>query len=76
MLHKDAWSPFGTGPYGCIGKNLAYMEIRLLTANLIRKFDVSLAEGEDGTKLLTETKDHFTLGLADINMRFTKRNEK
>ena len=73
MLHKDAWGPFGTRPYGCIGKNLAYLEIRLLTANLIRKFDVSLAPGEDGTKLLKESKDHFTLGLGDINMVFTKR---
>jgi hypothetical protein len=55
---KDVFHPFSLGPMGCIGKNLAYMEVRLLTSNIIRKFDVSLAPGEDGHQLLMETHDH------------------
>ena len=55
---KDVFHPFSTGPMGCIGKNLAYMEIRLMTAQIIRQFDVRLAEGETGEKLLMGTKDH------------------
>lgn len=58
---KDVFHPFSTGPMGCIGKNLAYMEVRLLTANILRKFDVKLAEGEDGHKLLKETHDTVSL---------------
>ena len=58
IKNKDAFAPFSIGPYGCIGKNLAYMEIRLLTTNIIRQFDVKLAEGETGEKLLMGTKDH------------------
>ncbi|KIY02863.1 uncharacterized protein Z520_01328 [Fonsecaea multimorphosa CBS 102226] len=73
IRHKDAFGPFSSGPYNCIGKNLAYMEIRLLTTNIIRKFDVRLAEGETGEGLLMGTKDHFTLGLGPLRLCFEPR---
>ena len=73
MVHKDAFGPFSTGPYGCIGKNLAYMEVRLLTAQLVRAFDVRLADGETGENLLLGTKDHFTLGLGELRLCFERR---
>ncbi|KAL5359671.1 cytochrome P450 [Aspergillus floccosus] len=73
ITHKDAWGPFSVGPYNCIGKNLAYMEIRGLTARLLTEFDVSLAPGEDGQKLINESRDHFTLGLPPFSLSFEKR---
>lgn len=73
IKNKDAFAPFSIGPYACIGKNLAYMEIRLLTALLITRFDVRLAPGEDGTALLNHSVDHFTIGLKPINLVFTQR---
>ncbi|KIX93767.1 uncharacterized protein Z520_10391 [Fonsecaea multimorphosa CBS 102226] len=72
VKNKDAFAPFSIGPYGCIGKNLAYMEIRLLTAQLITKFDVALAPDEDGTALLNSV-DHFTIGLKPIKMILSRR---
>jgi len=75
IKHKDAFQAFSSGPYGCIGKNLAYMEIRLLTAQLVMTFDVSFAPGEDGSRLLEKSTDHFTMGLADLDLVFTKRKE-
>jgi tryprostatin B 6-hydroxylase len=49
------------------------MEIRLLTTQLIMQFDVGFAPGEDGRRLLEQTTDHFTLGLADLDLVFEKR---
>ncbi|AEO65383.1 uncharacterized protein THITE_2143111 [Thermothielavioides terrestris NRRL 8126] len=42
----NASLPFGTGPRVCIGKNLAYMEMRLIAAHLLWNFDIELDRGE------------------------------
>ncbi|THW13301.1 benzoate 4-monooxygenase cytochrome P450 [Aureobasidium pullulans] len=43
-----AFQPFSTGPRNCIGKNLAYHEIRLLLTMTLWNFDLSLeAESKD-----------------------------
>lgn len=70
VKYKDAWAPFSMGPFGCIGKNLAMMELRTVTARLITKFDVSLAPGEDGHRIMYETKDHFTVDPGSLDMVF------
>jgi len=62
------------GPFGCIGKNLAYMELRTLTARILLDFECKLAPGEDGTRLMTETKDHFTVDLGSLDLVFTPVN--
>lgn len=38
----NASLPFGTGPRVCIGRNLAYMEMRMICSHLLRKFDIQL----------------------------------
>ncbi|KAK4622300.1 Cytochrome P450 monooxygenase [Fulvia fulva] len=73
IKHKDAFAPFSMGPYGCIGKNLAFMELRTLTTRLIQTFDIKLAPNEDGFRLLNKTKDHFTVDLGDVEIVFTPR---
>lgn len=62
------------GPYGCIGKQLALLELRTLTARILLEFDVQFAPGEDGTKLLNESKDHFTVTMADMELLFKPLN--
>ncbi|KAL9080558.1 MAG: hypothetical protein Q9157_000700 [Trypethelium eluteriae] len=44
--HLNASLPFGTGPRVCIGKNLAYLEMRLIAAHLVWNFDIELAKGK------------------------------
>ncbi|KAI1153499.1 cytochrome P450 [Nemania diffusa] len=40
----DAMQSFSVGPRNCIGRNLAYAEMRLILARLIYNFDMSLAD--------------------------------
>jgi cytochrome P450 len=39
---RSVFQPFSVGPRNCIGKNLAYMEMRLILARLVWNFDISL----------------------------------
>ena len=39
--------PFSYGPRDCIGKNLAYSEMRLIVARTLYRFDVDLAPGQE-----------------------------
>lgn len=49
---KDVVQPFSMGPRNCIGRNLAYAEMRLILAKVLWNFDLSLDEERmrrDGT---------------------------
>ncbi|KAI0536530.1 putative cytochrome P450 [Xylaria digitata] len=52
-----AMQPFGMGPRNCIGRNLAYAEMRLILAKLVFNFDLTLADDSrnwlDGQKAYT-----------------------
>lgn len=41
---RKAFNPFLTGPRNCLGKNLAYHEMRLILAKLIWNFDFELID--------------------------------
>ncbi|KAF4551889.1 Cytochrome P450-like protein 19 [Elsinoe fawcettii] len=43
---KDAWRPFEAGPRGCIGKELAIKEMKLVLVMTIREFDVKSGHAE------------------------------
>lgn len=73
VKNKTAFAPFSAGVYGCIGKPLAYLELRTLVTKLVMKYDVRFAPGEDGSKLQQNARDHFTLGLTDLNLVFPER---
>jgi len=49
------------------------MQIRTVVARIVMHFDISFAPGENGTSLVEESRDHFTVGLADLNLAFRKR---
>ena len=54
-----AYSPFSQGRYGCIGKNLALMELRYTIALLVSHFEVSFASDDDGCAVERDMKDQF-----------------
>lgn len=55
---------------GCIGKNMAMSELRTTTAKLVLKFDMELAQGEDGNRLMYESRDHFTMDPGALDVQF------
>lgn len=41
-LQKSAFIPFSTGPRACVGRNVAEMELKLITSTVARGFDFQL----------------------------------
>ena len=72
IKYPDAFAPFSMGPFGCIGKNLAMMELRKLTTRLVNEFEVGFAPNEDGKRIMNETVDHFTIAPGQLDLVFKK----
>ena len=43
--HKYAWVPFGGGAHMCIGLHFAYMQIKVLMAQLLQQYEIVLEDG-------------------------------
>ncbi len=54
--------PFSKGPRMCVGLNLSYMEAYVFLGNLIRRFDLSLQDKDQGT---LRWKDYIALHIED-----------
>jgi cytochrome P450 family 628 len=64
---------FFTGPYSCVGKQLALMELRYVVAQIVHRYDVALAAGESRKRFENGMRDNFTLSLGPLNMVFSHR---
>lgn len=73
VIDKRAFMPFGTGVYNCVGQKLAMMELRSVTANLLKAFDISFAEGEDGSTIGLKSRDCFTISVGKLDVRLKPR---
>ncbi|MGI4850693.1 MAG: cytochrome P450 [Janthinobacterium lividum] len=68
-----AYAPFSTGPYNCIGKNLALMDIRMVIVRLLAEFPViAFAEGEDGGELFGGLVERFTVAPGGLRLVFRR----
>ncbi|KAL8757990.1 MAG: hypothetical protein Q9184_004061 [Pyrenodesmia sp. 2 TL-2023] len=50
IAQSDAFAAFGVGRTSCIGKNLAYQEIRLVLGRLVWLYDMRLANGKQNAE--------------------------
>lgn len=81
MRDRQAFAPFFQGRFGCVGKNLALMEIRAVTAALLSRFDMRFANEErrsdvrkgEGEELEVELGDQFTMTVGKLELVFTER---
>lgn len=62
-----------TGPYNCVGKQLAYMEIRSVTSNILRRYNVGLAPGQTREAFVDGMVDGFTVACPRLDLIFTPR---
>ncbi|KAI0389258.1 cytochrome P450 [Xylariaceae sp. FL0594] len=58
---REAFVPFSTGPRGCAGKAMAYLEISIFMAKVLWYFDFGLAESEKARpRGVFKLRDNFT----------------
>lgn len=43
--HKYAWTPFGGGAHMCLGLHFAYMQVKILLAQLLPRYRIEIADG-------------------------------
>ncbi|KAL4960091.1 cytochrome P450 [Aspergillus stella-maris] len=75
IKHEEAFFPFQLGRYGCVGKQLALMEMRLVIARMAWEFDISFAPGETGEAFDQDAKDTFTFTVGPLMLQFQVRDE-
>ena len=70
---KLGYVPFSIGQYSCVGKNLALMEMRSVTALLVAKYDIKFAPSQLAKQTSFElgVHDHFTSTAAGLDLIFT-----
>lgn len=61
------------GPYGCIGKRLALMDIRQMIARLVWTFDIAFAPGEDGASFERDAMDAFMMTFGELRLTLKPR---
>lgn len=61
ITSQDAFIPFSTGPMNCAGKALAYIEMRMVLAMLVQKFDLCKKDGWNAERWPEGIKDWFVV---------------
>jgi cytochrome P450 family 628 len=76
ISNKKAFTPFSIGPFSCIGRQLAYSEMRTAVSKLLLRFSFTLAPGETGDQLLNHSLDNFTMTIRPLNVLVKARESK
>ncbi|KAI0858813.1 cytochrome P450 [Xylaria cubensis] len=68
----QAFSPFADGRHTCPGKQLGLLEVRMVAAMILAKFQFRLAPGKNNqTRAFDDLKDGFTATPGDLYLLFT-----
>ncbi|CAK5283611.1 unnamed protein product [Mycena citricolor] len=74
VIHNTAaFIPFSIGPANCVGRNLAYQEMRMLTCALVSKFDMEFEKGFDLSTWERDMMDYFIVWRGRLPVVFTSR---
>ncbi|KAH8728233.1 cytochrome P450 [Phaeosphaeriaceae sp. PMI808] len=77
ILRKEAFVAFGYGAYNCAGKPLAMLQLRMVIAMIIRRFEISIPPGQEDVfkHFIEEQSDCFTLHLNPLPLSLKKRDQ-
>ncbi|KAL2200155.1 cytochrome P450 monooxygenase-like protein [Corynascus similis CBS 632.67] len=70
---KSVYIPFNSGPYACVGKRLAMLELRRVVGEILWRYDVTIAPGQTKEAFLDGKQDTFTTVSAPLPVIFTER---
>lgn len=73
--NAKAWAPFGFGSTSCIGKNLAYMEMRAVLAQFIVRFDFAITP-EDDRQFRESVRDQFVVAAGAMKLQVVPRKRE
>ncbi|KAL4985338.1 cytochrome P450 [Aspergillus falconensis] len=78
IRHEEAFFPFQLGAdcvgrYGCVGKQLALTETRVVIAHIALEFNLTFAPGETGEAFDRDAKDTFTFTVGPLMLDFRPR---
>ncbi|KAG6907279.1 hypothetical protein DXG01_009584 [Tephrocybe rancida] len=72
-LNPAAFIPFSFGPSNCVGKNLAWMEMRMLVCLLVQRYEMRFEEGYDATRWEEDMSDYFVMMKGRLPVVLTPR---
>ncbi|KAL5520950.1 hypothetical protein ACEPAF_2953 [Sanghuangporus sanghuang] len=71
--NTSAFIPFSTGPSNCIGKNLAWLEMRMVVAAIVQKFDIRFVADYDPRKWDEELQDFMAMNVGKLPVALNPR---
>lgn len=70
---KRAFAPFSVGGRQCVGKGMAYAELRCVLVVLLRDYDIQFADGYDPTTMWRDMRDQVTAQPGQVKCVFKPR---
>jgi len=75
FIHNiNAFVPFSYGPSNCVGKKLAYQEMRTVICMMMHRLNFSFAEGYEQESWERDLKDYFVATKGRLEVILSPRN--
>jgi cytochrome P450 len=76
FIHNTgAFIPFSIGPANCVGKNLAWMELRMVITLMASRFDLAFEPGYDPLRWYDDICDYFITVKGELPARLSVRRK-
>ena len=62
----NAFIPFSVGPFNCVGKNLAMLEMKMLVTHMMQRLELRFQDGFDPASWERDMEDRFNLNLGKL----------